>query len=250
MNAITRLLLMTTMMTAMKDTALDTVKTVSRSLRREGAYREAVNQKIAQLTVRIPARLMISPVLQDSAWIRDSLAQAGHKMIDWVAALRPKDRFGNWLAKGEFGHTYDLRDREQTTYEPRLTMAGIAATMGRRIDGWKGKSYLVESTLRMRSGKLRNGNNPAVWAKSESRKEAELLATYAAMKQTPSVIEATKKALAQGTQKWMPVVFFNVVDLAGEVVFSLFADAAYTDSLVEQGYKVRTVPFVAAGGEN
>ena len=249
-------IMMTTMMTAMTENAMTALKSVSRNLRREGALREAVNHKIAQLNVRIPATLMISPILRESAWIRDSLAQAGHKMIDWCAAMRPKDIFGNWLAKGEYGHTYDLRDREQTTYEPRIRMAGFAAVAGRAIEIFRysgrkvgGTSLLVASTLRLRKGMLRNGTNDKVWCYSVSRKESRLMRAYRAMKDTGSVKAAIEAAIAQGSQKWQPVVFFNVLDVEGETMFSLWADAAYRDSLEADGVKTRTTPFIAAGGE-
>ena len=250
MSALETYIVITTIMNAMTEKATTAIKSVSRNLRREGAYREAVTHRIGRLNVRIPRSLMISPILNESAWIRDSLAQAGHKMIDWCAAMRPKDIFGNWLAKGEYGHTYDLRDREQTTYEPRILMAGFAAVRGRSIV-WEGKGHLVKSMLRMRSGMLRNGSNPTVRRMAVSRKHDDLLWAYRRMEQTPSVLAATERALTQGTQKWMPVVFFNVVDYDGETVFSLFADAAYQDGLEAQGIKTRTTPFIAAtGGEN
>ncbi len=257
MTALKTYIVITTMLNAMTEKSLTAAKEVSRKLRREGAYREAVNWKIGQLNVRIPRSLMISPILQESAWIRDSLAQAGHKMIDWCAAMRPKDIFGNWLAKGEYGHSYDLRDREQTTYEPRLTMSGYAAVRGRGIalDFWgdkiPGKSHLVQATLRLRKGMLLNGTNEQVWCYSVSRKHNRLMAAYRAMKDTGSVRAAIEAALSQGEQKWMPACFFNILDLDGEVVFSQFADRAYEDGLQADGHKTRTTPFIAAtGGEN
>ena len=162
--------------------------------------------------------------------------------------MRPQDALGRWLPKGAwFAHTFALRDREQTKYEPRITLAGIAGVMGRGL--WGGKSHLVAATLRMRKGALRNGENEKVWCYSVSRKESRLMRAYSRMTQTESVKVATQKALSQGSQRWQAVVFFNAIDRAGEEVFTMWADAAYSDALTEAGVKVRTVPFIAAGGE-
>ena len=250
MNPVGVYVLMTTMMNAMSEKTLIAAKSVSRSLRQEGAFREAVNHKIAQVVGYVPANLRVNPTLKVSAWIRDSLAQNEQKAVDWVASTRPQDSLGNWLPKGAwFAHTFALRDREQTKYEPRITLAGFAAVKGRSLYGGP-KSHLVASTLRMRKGSLSNGNNKKVWCYSVSRKCGRLAAAYSRMKQTLSVTTAAQKAAVQGQQKWQPVVFFNAIDQAGEEVFTMWADAAYADALTEAGVKVRSVPFIAAGGEN
>ena len=244
MFGIQTLIMMTTMMTAMPEAVLDTVKEASRKLRAEGAYREAVNHKIAQVKMWVSTDLMHNPIVTPSHWIRDSLAQQASKAISWVAEMRPQDYAGNWLPKGSWwGHTHALRDRENSTYEPRLKVFGFTAIPTRKgtYAGWN----CAESMLRLRKGMLRNGNNAKVWAYSVSRREWELMRAYSRMEQTPSVLEAIEKANRQGAQKWQEVVFFNALSKDGTTVFTAFADRAFKDALEAQGVKTRNTPFIA-----